>query len=216
MRLDLQFFGGRGSGSSASDSYKDITGSQENMVKYMNEGSTAINGNLSKTEVDALSKYHYGNAVTLNNALRDGESTGGGFTQSDLNSIDSAISKGSLKENTTLYRGVPKEFAGVDFSDPKSAVGKTFTDKGYSSFTVSKDVANEYSHGTVFKLDAKKGTHTAFVDGAIHSKSDLREFAKEGDAGNFECLLKRGQQYKITGYSKSGKNTVYNIEMVGR
>lgn len=207
--------GGRGSSSGMSGNYKDITGSQEDMVRYLNEGSTAVNGQLSKAEVDALDKYHYGDAVAMNNALRNGESTGGGFTQSDLDNIDSAIQKGSLKENVVLYRGVPKEFAGVDFSNPESAVGKTFTDKGYSSFSASKDVAVEYSHGTVFRMNTKKGTHAAFVDGAIHSKSDLREYAREGDAGNFECLLGRGQRYKVTGYSRSGKNIIYDIKRIG-
>lgn len=209
--------GGRGgpSNMSGGGTYSEITGSQEDMVIHMNEGPTAINGQLSEAEVDALSKYHYGDAVVMNNALRNGEDTGGGFSQSDLNNIDSAIQKGSLKENTVLYRGIPKQFVGVDFSNPESAVGKTFTDKGYSSFSASKDVANEYSNGAVLRMNAKQGTKAAFVDGAINSKSELREFARDGDAGNFECLIGRKQKYKVTGYSRRGNRIEYNIEMVG-
>lgn len=202
------------SGSGSGSGFKEISGSQEDMVRYMNNGSTAINGDLSDAEIDALDKYHYGNAVVLNNSLRDGDGIKGGFTQSDLNNIDSAINKGSLKENVALYRGVSKEFVGVDFSNPESIIGQTFTDKGYSSFSASKEVATEYSHGTVFKLNAKAGTKAAYVDGAIHSKSDLMDFAREGDAGNFECLLGRNKQYKVTGYNKSGKNIVYDIEVM--
>lgn len=206
--------GGRSSSfGGGSDGYKEITGSQEQMVEHMIEGSTAINGRLSSAEVDALTKYHYGNAVIMNNALRDGEKTGGQFTQADIKNIDSAIEKGSLKENTVLYRGIPTNFVGVDFGNPESVVGKSFTDKGYSSFTTSKEVADTYSHGVVLKLSAKKGTKTAFVDGAIHSKSDLKEYAREGDAGNFECLLKRRQKYKVTGYSRSGNRIIYDCEV---
>lgn len=194
-------------------SFKEITGSEEDMVIHMNEGNTAINNSLSQSEIDALSKYHYGNAVVLNNALRDGEKTGGGFTQGDIKNLDSAIQHGSLKENTVLYRGVGNSFLGMDLKNPESVIGHTFTDKGYSSFSASKDVAETYSHGTVFRLKANKGTKTAFVDGAIHSKNDLREYAREGDAGNFECLLKRNQSYKITGYKRSGGRVVYDIEI---
>lgn len=199
--------------SSGAGPFREITGSEENMVVYMNEGNTAVNDSLSQSEVDALSKYHYGNAVVLNNALRDGEKDGGGFTQEDIKTLDSAIRHGSLKENTVLYRGVGSSFLGMDLKNPESVTGRTFTDKGYSSFSASKGVAEAYSHGVVFRLKANKGTKTAFVDGAIHSKSDLREYARDGDAGNFECLFKRNQSYKITGYERSGGRIVYDIEI---
>lgn len=212
--------GGRGSssgikakGAGGAADAREVTGSETDIVDYMLTHSP--NGNFSEAEGDALEMYHYGNAVLMNNDLRSGgDGQAGGFTKDTLQSLDSAISKSALKEDTVLYRGIAsKNFLGLDLSSPEKAVGRTVTDKGYGSTSISKEVSSTYGKGTVLRIRAKKGTHATYVEGAIHKANELREFAADGDAGNHELLLGRRTKYKITGYHREGSNVIYDCSI---
>lgn len=203
---------GKGTSKANRGSFFEAHGTEEERVGQLLDRKGGVNGKLTKAEVDAVTNYHYGSSTTMNDRLRNGEGLDGtGFSKKELDALDAAINKGSLKENTILYRGIGKQFLGMDFSNPKSVVGKSFTDKGYSSTSSSKQVATTYSRGVVMRIKARKGTRGVYVDGASQSRKELRQFAREGDGGNYEVLLKRNTKFKVTGYHKKNGQIIYDV-----
>lgn len=120
-----------------------------------------------------------------------------------IESIDSAVEKGVIDEDTTVYRGVSLESLGISQkSDMESLDGKTVFDRGFQSTSKREDVANSFVRrmkfsdgieGTVIEIHLPKG------EGYARDISDCSANGKYED----EVLLKRGIRMKL--HYKDGK-----------
>lgn len=195
-----------GSGSSSGIGAPRRFSSDSDMVEFGIESYSRWKDGLTSKELSALNDY-VSDSSAINDYLRDG--TGPAALANQVKSIDSALNKASLPENLTVYRGVGDGYLGMDFSSESSVramVGKTFTDKGYMSTSLSREVSEIYGGnrrgGAVLKINAKKGSHGAYTDFVESSARQLREYAADGDTGNIEYTFKRGSSIKITGFNR--------------
>lgn len=179
-------------------------------VRYSIQQYSSWVESLTSRERDALNKYGY----TSNNVaryLRRGPDSIPEYTVKDtadqIKGIDSAMKKATIKDPITVYRGVGKDYLGVDWTDEqsiKSRIGGMITDDSFMSTSLSEEVATVYKRtgGPVFEIDVPSGTRGAYIDSVVSTPEKLIEFAEEGDPGNIEYLLDRGYSLCITGYTK--------------
>lgn len=179
-------------------------------VRYSIQQYSSWVESLTGRERDALNKYGY----TSNNVaryLRRGPDSIPEYTVKDtadqIKGIDSAMKKATIKDPITVYRGVGKDYLGVDWTDEqsiKSRIGGMITDDSFMSTSLSEEVATVYKRtgGPVFEIDVPSGTRGAYIDSVVSTPEELIEFAEEGDPGNIEYLLDRGYSLCITGYTK--------------
>lgn len=179
-------------------------------VRYSIQQYSSWVESLTSRERDALNKYGY----TSNNVaryLRRGPDSIPEYTVKDtadqIKGIDSAMKKATIKDPITVYRGVGKDYLGVDWTDEqsiKSRIGGMITDDSFMSTSLSEEVATVYKRtgGPVFEIDVPSGTRGAYIDSVVSTPEELIEFAEEGDPGNIEYLLDRGYSLCITGYTK--------------
>ena len=189
--------------------YTKFDGSVES-VRYSIQQYSSWVESLTSRERDALNKYGY----TSNNVaryLRRGPDSIPEYTVKDtadqIKGIDSAMKKATIKDPITVYRGVGKDYLGVDWTDEqsiKSRIGGMITDDSFMSTSLSEEVATVYKRtgGPVFEIDVPSGTRGAYIDSVVSTPEELIEFAEEGDPGNIEYLLDRGYSLCITGYTK--------------
>lgn len=173
-------------------------------VKYSIDKWSNWRESLSTGEVEALreygssSNYINGNLRGKTDAVYRSEKV-----KKQIKNIDSAISRGVIDDDIVTYRGVGKNYLGLDLSSEekiKQAIGTRIQDPGYLSTSLSNTVAEDYGRGAVFEIKVPKGTHAAYVDFTRDSADELIEFAEDGDPGNIEYLLERGGTLHITGY----------------
>ena len=179
-------------------------------VRYSIQQYSSWVESLTSRERDALNKYGY----TSNNVaryLRRGPDSIPEYTVKDtadqIKGIDSAMKKATIKDPITVYRGVGKDYLGVDWTDEqsiKSRIGGMITDDSFMSTSLSEEVATVYKRtgGPVFEIDVPSGTRGAYIDSVVSTPEKLIEYAEEGDPGNIEYLLDRGYSLCITGYTK--------------
>lgn len=174
---------------------------------YVKHGEKEVK-NLTKEEKKAVSNYGYNNLSAETNGYLRGE-TGKweSWQENDIKAniaiLDQAIGKITTDDDLVLYRGVGKDYLGLDFSHPEKLIGKTVTEGGYMSTSGSIEAAEVYGRGVVLELQVPKGTNAAYVDLVQSTGKELLDnYKTDGDAGNIEYLLARGGQLKFTGYSK--------------
>lgn len=179
-------------------------------VRYSIQQYSSWVESLTSRERDALNKYGY----TSNNVaryLRRGPDSIPEYTVKDtadqIKGIDSAMKKATIKEPITVYRGVGKDYLGIDWTDEQSIkirIGGMITDDSFMSTSLSEEVATVYKRtgGPVFEIDVPSGTRGAYIDSVVSTPEELIEYAEEGDPGNIEYLLDRGYSLCITGYTK--------------
>lgn len=179
-------------------------------VRYSIQQYSSWVESLTSRERDALNKYGY----TSNNVaryLRRGPDSIPEYTVKDtadqIKGIDSAMKKATIKDPITVYRGVGKDYLGVDWTNEqsiKSRIGGMITDDSFMSTSLSEEVATVYKRtgGPVFEIDVPSGTRGAYIDSVVSTPEELIEYAEEGDPGNIEYLLDRGYSLCITGYTK--------------
>ena len=96
--------------------------------------------------------------------------------------IDAALDKSTIPENTILYRG-------INFVNPTWEPGSVVSDPGFASSSISRDVSQGSAfagtNGTLFRISAPKGTRGAF----IQSMSQV--------SGEQEVLLGRNTKWVI-------------------
>ena len=173
-------------------------------VEYSIDKWSEWRESLSSNEVKALNDY--GSSSNYINGNLRGKTDS--VYQSDkvktqIENIDSAISRGIVKDDIVTYRGVGKNYLGMDLSSEekvKQAIGTRIEDPGYLSTSLSNTVAEDYGRGAVFEIKVPKGTHAAYVDFARDAADELIEFVEDGDPGNIEYLLERGGTLHITDY----------------
>jgi hypothetical protein len=182
--------GGSTGGSSAPSKPKELTTDKE-----YDEYASHYKGwekSLSKAEKNVVGKYQ-SESFAFNQKLRhpyeeyDNE-WGSQATDKEYKALDSALAKSTVHQDTTVYRAISDPDA---LGDLNSLVGKTITDKGYASTSLSKKAAEDYGDGIICKINVPKGSHAAYISGVKD---------KEGQdfTGNRELLLPRDAKYKIT------------------
>lgn len=174
---------------------------------YVKHGEKEVK-KLTKEEKKAVSNYGYNNlSAETNGYLRGETDKWESWQENDIKAniaiLDQAIGKMATDDDLVLYRGVGKDYLGLDFSYPEKLIGKTVTEGGYMSTSGSIDAAEVYGRGVVLELQVPKGTNAAYVDLVQSTGKELLDnYKTDGDAGNIEYLLARGGQLKFTGYSK--------------
>ena len=177
-KLDLQFFGGRGSGGTrnteSSESYTSLNGEQESEA-FFEQPSERWKYDLSNREEVAINEYTMYNNKQINEYLRDGVVKD--FDKEDLqeqiDSIDSAISKYELPENVTLYRAGNSDDLNREFAS-------------FVSTSTSQTLAESY-------LSPSKGADTLFVIQTTKGKGKGAYVASVSEVPEEqEFLLNRG------------------------
>jgi hypothetical protein len=145
-------------------------------------------GTLTKEERHAVYEYTGSDATTLNRFLREGRVAPDIMTRAAMKAettqLDSAVGKGTLTRETTLYRGTSLATFGL-MGAPK--VGQVIRDKGFLSASTSQDVGHEGSFRGGLKLTVIAPRGTRGVD-ASHVAG----------GGEKEIVLGRGQRLQVT------------------
>lgn len=147
----------------------------------LQNGVNGLSG-IAKTAHDIYTSKSVENATTykqMNGALRTGK------TNSLVAGMDDAFKEGSVSLNgRTLYRGISNQKVVEGLK-----VGATYTDKGFSSTSLDKDMS--------LKFSGKKG---ALIE--ITPKTQTKGL--QGEPNENEVILNRGTGIKVTSITMAG------------
>lgn len=169
--------------------------------------------NLSINEKTALKAYSSEpfdklstNYIDMNNHLRGKDKSPSKETRQAIKQVDTALTKGSLQQDTTVFRGFPPSVLG---NDPSKLIGKTITDKAYTSTSLSERVAGQFGN-TVAEIRIPKGAKAGLMDATL-TKADLKQFGRDPE---HELLLPRNSKFRILSSKTTGKKTKVIMELV--
>lgn len=161
---------------------------------------------LSPEEYKAILDYQGEYYKGINGALRSGKEPGKP-TAKRIAGLDSAVKKGVIEQDTNLYRAF--HFPG---QDPKSLVGKEFTDKGFVSTSEKTTLPGRMASsqkGAIFaRIKTPAGTNVAY----IHKANNGQSTSKYGRVPEFEVLLGRGSKFRVVKASQN-KDGVWNMDL---
>lgn len=187
MRLNLQFFGGRGASSGAKStrqSYMDevvkndyfLKNGDKNSEEYKNVYNATKNlpieqlyyRSLSSDEQSAISKLQNNNTA-INEYMRKGAKDNESFNKT-IEDVKSAIDKYKLDKDISLYRGIGQEeytnlVLGLDG-------GKTTSFKSASTDKARAEAFASGQGGYVVEYKVSKGSRVADVNGAPMANED--------------------------------------------
>ena len=123
-------------------------------------------------------------------------------TKNSIKHMNSAIEKGVVPNDTVVYRGMPSSILG------DNPVGKTIKDKGFVSTSLSGEAARQFSNqsGVLAEIKVPKGSRGAYIDSL---KSD-----RTNEQAEFELILPKGSQFKVTSSKKIGDITHVTMELI--
>ena len=125
-------------------------------------------------------------------------------TKRRIADLDSAISKSTLNESVTTYRGISHSLEG-DLSD---LVGKTIPSGGFQSTSTSIKTAQKFSgngtHSAILQIQLEKGQHAVDFNQVEGAREDL---------GESEILLPRNTQFEVVKV-KAGKVPVITVRAI--
>lgn len=141
---------------------------------------------LSKGQVDALTKYTGSDYSNINDSLR-GLDTASPENAKTIETMKTALDNSSLPEDMTLYRGTTTKALGdLQNLAPEELIGKSFVEQGFMSTSASSTVSNAFSGNMHITIEAEKGAHALDI-------SSISYFASES-----EVLFSAGQEMLIT------------------
>lgn len=163
------------------------------------KGDTEVSA--SSDHQEAVKAYTAG-SDQINDSLR-AHGTVQAKHSADVERMDKAIESSTLKEDTTLYRAVPKEVV------EKLLDGATFTDPAYVSTSLSpnitsklhKELGMDKDYFTPIRIIAPKGTHALNVNATL--KED-HEYSWQK-----EVILPRGVKFRV---ERRGNRVTLRIE----
>ncbi len=131
--------------------------------------------------------------------------------KSEIASVDQALASASLPDAVTVMRGISDPNAVFNLGehgDLSSLVGTTYTDKGFTSTTLDKKVAEYFkgesnANGAVLEITVPKGAHAGWM-----------QIAGVNDAGESELLLARNSKFKVTGVTPKSNGTIIHVELL--
>lgn len=141
---------------------------------------------LSKGQVDALTKYTGSDYSNINDSLR-GLDTASPENAKTIETMKTVLDNSSLLEDMTLYRGTTTKALGdLQNLAPEELIGKSFVEQGFMSTSTSSTVSNAFSGNMHITIEAAKGAHALDI-------SSISYFASES-----EVLFSAGQEMLIT------------------
>lgn len=145
---------------------------------------------LSEEEKAAVGRYQ-NESFGFNEKLRHGSYDGGyggeQATDKEYAALDAALSKSTIHQSVVVHRAISDADA---LGDLNKLVGKTITDKGYASTSLSRSAAEDYGEGIICKINVPKGSKAAYISNVTDSKG--KDFSD-----NREILLPRDSHYKV-------------------
>lgn len=172
----------------------------------------------SKNESDTIHFYTGSGYEKMNASLRpDAQDTGGYEHLSDKKkqAVHDLVGymRGAMRpsdRNMLLVRGAtPTQLGLGDNDNIADYVGRTFTDRGFMSTTITPSALNDLEHDLVFEIEAPKGTKMLFARrAAVHPEED-------------EMIIAPGTKFKITGVRDGngdydGARKVLRLRIVGQ
>ncbi|HUW12872.1 MAG TPA: ADP-ribosyltransferase [Anaerolineae bacterium] len=149
---------------------------------------------VTASEQRALQSYQTSGYHAINEGLR-----GGGKippdVQREISKIDAAITKSTVKANTTVYRGGSTNWLEREGRSPSDLVGLVIEDNGYLSASVKRETADWFAGAAI-----EEGKKPALWDIRLPTGSnalDLSGQLQEFGAGEAEWLLPRGAKLRI-------------------
>ncbi len=188
---------------------RGIVDYNEDEDKFLLDNQNLIydSGNISEEQRKAIKEYTtgygYGGSEMVNGYLNNKRELSDGakvLVREKIGQLDKTINQ-ETKNSFYIYRGV--EIKGEDLQ-----VGKVLENKGYTSASIYKYDASNFSgaRGTTLKLLVKKGTKALYIG---ENTSSYRN--------EHEILIERGKSIKIIKnekiFDKDGK--FINYEIVG-
>ena len=143
---------------------------------------------LPPAERQALSNYQGGKYIAIQDYARTGNA--GDYdseraAKAEQRALDSAIRRGAAPRDVLVYRGIGAAREGIT---GEVKVGSVIRDRGYSSTSISRDVAHGFAEGkldaTVLEIEVPRGSPAAFVPG-------------DGSLQEAELLLPRGSRFEV-------------------
>jgi phage portal protein BeeE len=135
-------------------------------------------------EIAGLDKYSGSGFARINNGLRRNEGNLEKVEQvKAVLAIDRALQKGSVPEDTMVYRGIKNR----DLVD-KLNVGDEFSDHGFVSTSLHRKVGEKFGKEAVLEIKVPKGARALAFDAIWR-----------GGNAEHELLLPRGSKFKVTG-----------------
>lgn len=207
-RDKLGRFGSTGNGDSSST--KAVSGMEGDpsvipLENELFEANASFNDSLTDEQISSIKDYMSLGYQDMNTALRGAPppppspyKTKKALEKSKVleKTIDAAP---GLAKEVTVYRGLSEEA----FDALKARTGKTFTDKGFASTSLSLDRASNFNRSgmAMLRIKVPKGAKAIPVEKwwkAFHGRSE------------HEILIQRGSRFKIT---KAGKDFI-DVELV--
>jgi SPP1 gp7 family putative phage head morphogenesis protein len=158
---------------------------------------------LGAADRQAVYDYQGGGYVKLQAFAREADWQGGYHTKkealADQKRFDAAIAKGALPDAAVLYRGIEGRI--VD----GLTVGGTFEDLGYSSTSMSREIAEDFASrraaGVILEIVAPAGTPAAFVPAA-------------GGLDEAELVLGRGSRFRVVGENSRNGRRILRVALI--
>lgn len=152
--------------------------------------------NLSADEKHAIYEYT-GPAYTSINPALYADKQVSDVVKGWINSLDSALGRSGLSKNTILYRSLGSGALGplqeLLSKNPQALIGKSFTNKGFSSMTVSKSFGQGWSGNIKLIVRGKAGLKGGYVS---HRGKSGKALSDQG-SGEREFLGARNLKYTI-------------------
>jgi hypothetical protein len=153
---------------------------------------------LSKEEIDAAKAYSGGSHASINRAIEN-QAEMSAKNAENTRLLDSLISRSSLPEDMTVFRGIQSDEIFDKYS--KLNPGDVFSHGRFTSTTASDELPREFYGNVEMRIKLHKGDHAAPIPAL---KSQEREL-----------LLPRDQKFKLTSLQNfGGKRLIVNVEAV--
>ncbi|MEP1597578.1 MAG: ADP-ribosyltransferase [Hyphomonas sp.] len=177
-------------------------------VSEPNYESLTTRKRLTEQQKIEIKDYKEGNYRPLNQYLRNPSGVRKTLAKEydqQVKTIDSAISKSTLNEDVTVYRGIKHKTLA---QNAEQLVGKEISAAGFQSTSLSRRVAQDFvgfgDDAVIFEIRARKGLKAMRMD----------EFETANVAREKELLFSRGQKAKVTGVRKEGRATVIEMDYI--
>jgi hypothetical protein len=180
---------------------------------YYRENAPVQAADLSAKEARALRAYQGTGYQDINAALRSGK-RGNAEERAVIAGVDSTMQRSRLREPAEVHRGMV-----VQPGTPAARIldslrpGATFRDSGYTSTTVDKSVADNFTRSgargasqVAVKIRVPVGARAVYMNSVL-PKQGMLDFTKER-----EMLLDRNTQFRVVS-RRDGRNGKVEIEL---
>lgn len=161
---------------------------------------------LTPDERKAVMAYMSENFKGINGSLRRGEKPGA-VTAKRIRDLDSAVAKGTIERDATLYRGFH-----LGDTDPRSLVGKTIRDQGFVSTSENAKLplfmAASRKNGVYARVKVPAGTPAGY----LHKVQNRQSVSKYDGVPEREVLLPRGSNFRVSG-ARQGADGMWTVDL---